>query len=146
MAGIPREILRWLQSLDLTYNVTNPRRDFANGFLIAEIFARHSTYAPYFDIISFSNESKTLAKINNWKHLDACFRKFERKEDASIAIGFEDWDPVVHMAPNAGLNLMKKVYMILSGKELKEMKLAKRPPTPAYAKPTASILMKDKEL
>ena len=26
------------------------------------------------------------------------------------------------------------------------MKLAKRPPTPAYAKPTASILMKDKEL
>ena len=26
------------------------------------------------------------------------------------------------------------------------MKITKRPPTPAYAKPTASILMKDKEL
>ena len=50
------------------------------------------------------------------------------------------------MAPNAGLNLIKKVYQILSGKELKEHQRYQRPPTPAYAKPTASKLMKDNEL
>jgi hypothetical protein len=70
MAGLPRDILRWLQGLDLTYNVTNPRRDFSNGFLIAEIFTRHKEYAEFFNILSFANELKTAAKINNWEHLD----------------------------------------------------------------------------
>lgn len=37
-----------------------------------------------------------------------------------MPIQFSDWDPVMHAAPNAAYDLLKKFYTILTGRELND--------------------------
>ena len=109
---LPRELQLWVQSLNLTYKITNPKRDLSNGWIIAEIFSRY--YPNKLEMYQFDNGFKLDKKKNNWEFLTTFFKRNE------IPITPQDWDPVMHCAPNAAYNLLKKLYGLLTGRQIND--------------------------
>jgi hypothetical protein len=70
--GVSREVLKWLQSLDLSTTIVNPRRDLANGYLMAEVVARF--FPADVQMHSFDNVNSMERKKNNWGILMKLFK------------------------------------------------------------------------
>ena len=58
----------------------------------------------------FDNSFKLEKKLNNWDHLN----RFLKKKDAALTQA--EYEPVLHCAPNAAYNLLKKFYTMLTGR------------------------------
>lgn len=109
-SALPREVHIWLQSLNLTYKISNPKRDLANGWVFAEILSRF--YPEEIEMYQYDNGFKLEKKRNNWEHL----QKFFKRKQMPVTIA--DWEPVMHCAPNASYELLKKFYALLTGREI----------------------------
>jgi hypothetical protein len=143
-ATLPREVNIWLQSLNLTYKIQNPKRDLSNGWVFAEILCRH--FPSEVEMYQFDNGFKLEKKRNNWEHLQ---KFFNRK---GIPVTVTDWDPVMHCAPNAAYELLKKFYSILKGRTINDdpqpiqEHYLMDAEDPEFARPTISKKMKEREL
>jgi len=127
--NLPRDVLRWIQSLDLAYSVKNIRRDFSNGFLVAEIFSRY--YAKDISMHSFDNGTAEKVKKDNWIQLIKIFRKIGLHD----LIDEQQAHHIACLEESAATDFLSKIYQILTGRTLQT--IVKKPTVgkePGYAK------------
>ena len=62
-------------------------------------------------MFQYDNGFKLEKKVNNWEHLAKFFKR------KNIPITNQDFDPVIHQAPDAGYQLLKKLYKICTNRE-----------------------------
>ncbi|XP_068125190.1 spermatogenesis-associated protein 4 [Hyperolius riggenbachi] len=110
-SGVPREVLRWLQSLDLSFSPKHFRRDFSNGYITAEIFYWY--YPEDIQLHSFDNGTSLATKLGNWSQLEKFFSK--RK----LSISKELIDGTIHCKPGAAEILLQEIYVMLTNKRIK---------------------------
>jgi hypothetical protein len=107
-----REVLRWLQGLDLSHSVRNVRRDAANGYVVAEICSRY--FPSDINMHSFENGASLKVKANNWDQLV----RFCRRAAPSIRLERDVAEGCMRMTPGFALELIEKMYVAFTRKTL----------------------------
>lgn len=139
VAPLPREIIKWLQSLDLSFCVKNPKRDFSNGYLVAEILSRY--YPKDISMNSFENGTRLAAKCDNWEQI---YKVFKRK---GLNIAKQEFDAVIHCAPGAAPAFIFHLYNVLTKRTVREFQPQETGAAlPAFMRDTASKRLKDHEI
>lgn len=139
MNKLSRELLKWIQSLDLAYSVKNVKRDFANGFLVAEVLSR------YFDkeisMHSFDNGIAKKAKEDNWNQL---LKFFDKHPALADLVAQDQVDAIIHCENGAAVAFLNRLYELLTCREIQHVHPKPEQDIPPYAKPTGSSLIRDK--
>ncbi|KAK7194600.1 hypothetical protein NESM_000378400 [Novymonas esmeraldas] len=107
--ALPREIVAWLQSLQLSSSVTYPRRDLASGYVVAHICAR---YWPNVPLHSFENKSSAASKQGNWFVLHKVMRKHGVEVSKSMVHG------MMSGAGDYAEAFLQQLYTALTGKHV----------------------------
>lgn len=134
---LSRELLRWVQSLDLAYSVKNVKRDFSNGFLIAEIFSRY--YDKDIQMHSFDNGIALRIKKDNWGQL----LKFLRRVGLQDLAPQDEVNAIIHCEDGAVVSFINRIYEVLTQRKVQV--ITKRPlpePQPAYTRSTGAAAIR----
>jgi len=113
-----RDVLRWVQSLDLAHSLKDCRRDLASGFYVAQIFSRY--FPDKVQMHSFENGNSMSTKKDNWWQIQRFCKRWRGKPLPDDLV--EDTILGVHAA---GVLLLHLLYETFTGK-----KVPQRPPTP----------------
>ncbi|KAI9183042.1 hypothetical protein H9P43_003958 [Blastocladiella emersonii ATCC 22665] len=101
-ASLPRELLKWLGSLDLAYPVKNPRRSLSNGYLVAEILWRY--YPRDVPLHGLDTGTGKRSRVSNWAVLEKIFAKKE------IVVAKESVVNTIQEVPGAVEAILMTIY------------------------------------
>ncbi|XP_066505931.1 spermatogenesis-associated protein 4 isoform X2 [Hoplias malabaricus] len=111
--GLPREIFKWLQSLDLSFSPKNIRRDFSNGYLVAEIFSRF--YPEDFPMHSYGNGASLATKQGNWSQIERVLTK------KHLSLKKEAIEGTIHCKPAAAEALVQEIYTLMTNRRIRTL-------------------------
>ncbi|XP_043983256.1 spermatogenesis-associated protein 4 [Gambusia affinis] len=112
MTGVDREVIKWLQDLELSFQPKNLRRDLSNGYLVAEIFSR---YFPHdISVYSYHNGVSFSSKQKNWSRI----QKFLKKKN--LELSKETIYGSIHCEPGAAEALVQEIYTMLTDQNVTE--------------------------
>ncbi|XP_034739499.1 spermatogenesis-associated protein 4 [Etheostoma cragini] len=111
--GLPREVVKWLQSLDLSFYPKNIRRELSNGYLVAEILSRY--YPQDFQVHSYDKGTSLSAKQRNWSQIVKSLQK------QNLHLMQEAIDGSIHCKPRAAELLVQEVYTILTKRSIRDV-------------------------
>ncbi|ORX48118.1 hypothetical protein BCR36DRAFT_413269 [Piromyces finnis] len=117
MATFPRELLKWLQSLNITSSIKNVKFDFGNGFVVAEILNRY--YPQDVRLNSFDTGQSKNCRKENWQLLKRMFNKF------GISVLENDINDLVNKRMNSGetaARIISALYSFFLKKNVKPPK------------------------
>lgn len=128
--ALPREIVAWLQSLQLGGAVKYPRRDLANGYVIAQICAH---YWPNMPMHSFSNTTSAPTREGNWYVLRKVLRKRGIDVTAAMVRG------VMSSSGDCAVVFLQQLYTVLTGKHVDVEMMPLEEPLPEVAGEEVSV-------
>ncbi|PNH07890.1 Spermatogenesis-associated protein 4 [Tetrabaena socialis] len=113
--ALHRDVFKWVQSLDLSQSLKNCRRDVANGFLVAEVFARY--FPTDIQMHSFANATSSHFKRDNWAQLQTFCGKQGISLPADLVEG------TVQGLHGAAIALLEHLYESFTGKKVPRIKV-----------------------
>lgn len=132
----PREVLKWIQELDLTFSVKNPTRDLSNGFTFAEIISRY--FPEDVSLHSFDPGISLKVRNDNWEQIV----KVSAKRSISCITQDKIHD-IIHYKGSAAVDMLAELFRVFTTREKPSVPSAEVAPVPAYARPTASWRIRD---
>ncbi|XRB21331.1 spermatogenesis-associated protein [Pseudoscourfieldia marina] len=112
---LKRDVIKWIQGLDLSHAIKNVKRDTSNGFLVAEICARY--YPMDLSMHSFDNGSARATKIDNWEQLVKFFQRMRLSGTVNQAL----IDGVIDSRNGAAVKLLEALYTHFTGRVIEEL-------------------------
>ena len=136
--SLPRDLHVWLQSLDLSSPVHHPKRDFSNGYLVAEILSRYLP-STVLSLHQYRNALSVEGKLGNWELLERVVEK------QGWPITRREIDQLMHGQPNSHIHFLSHLYSILTSRTVSQFTPLPVTPTvaaPTFLAPTASTMVK----
>uniref|UniRef100_A0A1A7XA86 Spermatogenesis-associated protein 4 n=1 Tax=Iconisemion striatum TaxID=60296 RepID=A0A1A7XA86_9TELE len=112
--ALPRDVVKWLQSLLLSVYPKNVRRDLSNGYLLAEIFSHY--YPREFSLHLYDKGVSLSAKQKNWSQIQQFIKKH------NLHLMKEAIDGTIHCKPGAAELLVQEVYTILTNQRATDVR------------------------